>query len=259
MVSGPAPQIQAPCGTELRHLSALGPVGPERLPAVQHTVDDSAGTAVHVVTMDDGENWIDDRWLTAMHGALDDVEADDGPTSLVVTGAGKHFCNGVNVPDLLGRPPEEINALFAALFGICARLLTFPMRTVAAVNGHAFGGGAMVAVCFDRRVMRADRGWWCIPEADLGTQLHPLMSAVLQARLPIATAHTAITSAHRYTGAEALSASIVDEVAQADEVVVSALRLAGAEVSKRGEAQAALKEELYRDLVTALRDPPALF
>jgi enoyl-CoA hydratase/carnithine racemase len=226
---------------------------------VELWVDEAGDQPVHVVCMDSGENWIDAAWIAEMQAALDRVEGTDGPTALVVTGAGKHFCNGVDITNLHARPPAEINALFAALFELCARLLTFPMRTVAAINGHAFGGGAMIAMCFDRRVMRADRGWWCIPEADLGVPLHPLMSAVLQARLPIATAHAAITTAHRYTASEAQAASVVDEAVDEAEVVTMAVKLARAGATKLREAQGALKSELYRDLLSSLRDPPVLF
>jgi len=42
-----------------------------------------------------------------------------------------------------------------------ARLLTFGVPVVAALNGHAFGAGAMLALACDERTMRADRGWLC--------------------------------------------------------------------------------------------------
>lgn len=42
---------------------------------------------------------------------------------------------------------------------ILAKLLAPPMPTVAAVTGHAFGGGAMLGMAHDWRVMRTDRGY----------------------------------------------------------------------------------------------------
>lgn len=46
-------------------------------------------------------------------------------------------------------------------------MLTLPMPTVAAVTGHAFGGGALLAMAHDWRVMRGDRGYFCFPEVDI--------------------------------------------------------------------------------------------
>jgi hypothetical protein len=45
------------------------------------------------------------------------------------------------------------------------------MPTVAAVTGYAFGGGATLGMAYDWRVMRADRGYYCFPEVDIG--VHP--------------------------------------------------------------------------------------
>ena len=62
---------------------------------------------------------------------------------------------------------------------IYSRLLAFPMATVAAVQGHAFGAGAMLATSHDFRVMRADRGFYCLPEVSLNMPFTVGMSALL--------------------------------------------------------------------------------
>ena len=51
-------------------------------------------------------------------------------------------------------------------------MLTLPVYTVAAVNGHAFGAGAQLAVAHDLRLMRTDRGFFCTPEIDMKVGLH---------------------------------------------------------------------------------------
>ena len=53
------------------------------------------------------------------------------------------------------------------------RVLTLPCVSVAACNGHAFGAGAQLLVAHDYRLMRAERGFFCMPEIDMGVYLHP--------------------------------------------------------------------------------------
>ncbi|MCG2942458.1 enoyl-CoA hydratase/isomerase family protein, partial [Escherichia coli] len=63
-----------------------------------------------------------------------------------------------------------------------SRVLTFSLPTAAAVNGHAFGGGAMLAMAHDYRVMRDDRGYFCFPEVDINIPFTPGMAALIQAK-----------------------------------------------------------------------------
>ena len=59
------------------------------------------------------------------------------------------------------------------------RLLVFPAYTVAAINGHAFAGGALISCAFDYRVMREDRGYFCFPEVDIRIPFTAGMAALI--------------------------------------------------------------------------------
>ena len=56
---------------------------------------------------------------------------------------------------------------------LLARTLALPVITVAALQGHTVAAGATFALAHDLRVMRADRGSWRLPEADIGDPVHP--------------------------------------------------------------------------------------
>ena len=58
--------------------------------------------AVYVLTMDDGENRMNQAWLDSMIQALDEVDADSDPTALVTVGEGKFFSNGLDLEWLMG-------------------------------------------------------------------------------------------------------------------------------------------------------------
>jgi len=112
----------------------------------------------------------------------------------------------------------------------------------------------MIALAHDFRVMRADRGFFCLPEVDLGLPFTPGMNALIMARLPQPTAHAAMTTGRRYGGTDALAARIVDAVASENDVLKVALEMAAPLAGKSGAALGAIKERMYEDALRALRD-----
>ncbi len=203
---------------------------------------------VWILRMDEGENRFNRSWLDAISGALDQVEAVEGPAALVTTGAGKFYTNGLDLDWMatLGAGAEPFLAEVNALFG---RVLGLPLITVAAVNGHAFGAGAVLALAHDFLVMREDRGYWCLPEADLGLTLTPAMFAVVSSKLPRRAAQEAILTGRRYGGAEALTAGIVHQVASEDQVAARAIQLAAGLAGKDRQALAEHKRMLFGEAI----------
>jgi enoyl-CoA hydratase/carnithine racemase len=90
----------------------------------------------------------------------------------------------------------------------------------------------MLASVHDFIVMREDRGYWCLPEIDIGLSLTPPMHALVAAKLPRITLHEALITGRRYSAPEAVKAGIVHEAAAANEVVTRAVELAGELVAK---------------------------
>ena len=86
------------------------------------------------------------------------------------------------------------------LHELLARVLELDVPTVAALQGHAFAAGAMLALAHDQRVMRADRGFFCLPEVDIRIPFTRGMNALIAARLRGDAAHEAMTTGRRYGG-----------------------------------------------------------
>src|SRR6186997_444527 len=121
--------------------------------------------AVFVLTMNAGENRFNRPFLTALNEALDTVEASDGPAALVTTGGTeKFYSNGLDLAWLAGDGQREGAAFVGDVMRFLGRLMAFTVPTVAAMNGHAFAAGAMMALAHDFRVMRSDRGFMCLNE-----------------------------------------------------------------------------------------------
>lgn len=212
---------------------------------------------VFVLDLGDGENRFHPDWVASVSGALDEVAKADGPRALVTTATGKFYSNGLDLEWLLANPDRHAEYL-SSVHVLLARLLTLPVVTVAAVQGHAFAAGAMFTLAHDFRVMRADRGFWCLPEVDINLPFTPGMSALIQGRLAPQTAHEAMVTARRYGGHDALAAGIVDLTAKQDAVRDTALEFAAAQVGKAGDILGTIKARMYEPAVAALRDPAAV-
>jgi enoyl-CoA hydratase/carnithine racemase len=206
---------------------------------------------VFILRMDDDENRLSPANIGALTDALQTVADAEGPRALVTVGTGKFFSNGLDL-DHLGANPSDLTGYLFRVHHLFARILSMPCATVAAQNGHTFAAGAMLAICHDHRVMREDRGYWCLPEVDLGMPFTDGMNALIPARVPPMTAHEAMVTGRRYTGAEALAAGIVQEVATEDAVLPRAVEVAASLASKAGPGIAGIRTHLHAHVVAHL-------
>ncbi len=181
--------------------------------------------SVAIITWDDGENRINAESLARLNALLDELEATEGPLSVVLTGVGKFFSNGLDLARF-GDRPDEFAATLSELERTIGRILLYPAYTVAALNGHTFAGGALLSCAFDYRVMRDDRGYWCMNEAEIGLTLDTKLWSIINHRLPRAAAIVAATTAKRFTGPDALAAGIVEAITTEDQVLRHAIDVA---------------------------------
>ncbi|MGI6873973.1 enoyl-CoA hydratase-related protein [Amycolatopsis sp. 3B14] len=205
---------------------------------------------VYVLDLGADENRFGPDWLKSVHTALDTVVGSS--SALVTIGTGKFYSNGLDL-DWLSAHGDQAQTYVADVQDLLARVLTLPVPTIAAVNGHAFGAGAMLAMAHDFRIMRADRGFFCFPEADINIPFTPGMAALIQAKLTPAAAIASMTTGTRFGGAEARELGLVDDTASEaelrDRAVARVRPLAGKDPGTLG----AIKSTMFAAAVSALR------
>jgi Delta3-Delta2-enoyl-CoA isomerase len=133
-------------------------------------------------------------------------------------------------------------------------VLELDVPSVAAIQGHCFAAGAMLALAHDERVMRADRGFFCLPEVDIRIPFTPGMSSLIAARLAPSAAHEAMTTGRRYGGRDAAAVGIVEAAVAAEEVVPRAIARAAELAAKDPATLGTIKRRLYAPVLAALRD-----
>lgn len=209
---------------------------------------------VFVLDLGEGENRFNGEFFDALESCLEEVEAAPAPRALVTAASGKHWSTGLDL-EWLGSQGEGARDFIARMHELLARVLEIGVPTVAALQGHTFAGGAMFALAHDQRVMRSDRGFFCLPEVDINIPFTHGMSSMIAARLPQPARHEAMTTGRRYGGLDAAAAGIVDEAVEESRVRARAIERAAAQAGKGPEVLKAIKQRLYGEALAALRAP----
>lgn len=221
-----------------------------KLPTLERDAD------VFVLTLDEDENRFNPDWVAEINGLLDEVEAAETPRALVIAGSGKIWSNGLDL-EWFAENVDKVNDFLLDVHELFARTLSLGVPTIAAIKGHAFAAGAMLALATDERIMREDRGYFCLPEVDIFIPFTPGMDALIKSRLAPQTAHEAMTTGRRYGGPEAVAAGIAQQAVAEDQVVPTAVARAAELAGKDPATLATIKQRLYAPVLATLRDEQA--
>jgi len=144
---------------------------------------------VAIIYMNNGANRHNLAFARAMLAVLDEIQADRDVSSVVLTSSDeKNFSQGIDVEWLMQKFQEgdkdSIRAFMYGMNDVFKRLLLIPLPVIAAINGHAFGNGAIISCACDFRFMKSDKGFFCFPEVDLGIPFLPGMIAFIKKAMP---------------------------------------------------------------------------
>jgi enoyl-CoA hydratase len=162
------------------------------------------------------------NWLE-LRDVLADLRDDPETRGLIITGAGdRAFAAGADVAELVERPP--LVALEGLVQAILLQLEDLPFPTIAALNGHALGGGWELALACDLRVA-APHAKVGFPEVGLG--IIPGAGGTLRLLQHVGVGHAMewILTSRLLQAREAASFGLINRVADNDDVVDSARAL----------------------------------
>ena len=177
--------------------------------------------SIYFLTMDAGENRWNTTFVREIASALDKIDDDEGQGALITSSTNpKFFSNGLDL-DWMQAPADHPEGGDREVFGeefmyLMGRMITLPVPTICAINGHAFGAGFMLALSHDVRIMREDRGFLCANEIQLGLKIPRPELAIFRHKIPANSFFETVQLSKRWTGPAALEAGIIQSISTID-------------------------------------------
>jgi enoyl-CoA hydratase len=146
--------------------------------------------------------------------------------AIVLTGQGTMFSAGVDLKRASAGGAAYLRQFLPALHRLYDAAFNLPKPLIAAVNGHAIAGGAVLAACADRRIMTAGKGRIGTTELQVGVPFPALAFEVVRFAVPPRYLPEFTLGAGTYATDEALTRGWVDEVVEASALMPRALAVA---------------------------------
>ncbi len=208
---------------------------------------------VAIVEMCNGPNKMNRVFAERFNYCLDEVLEDADIQAMVLTSTDeKNFSQGIDVEWIGGKlHAQENQAVISFMYGmnnIFKRLLLFPVPVIAAINGHAYGNGAILSCACDFRFMRKDRGFFCFPEVDVSIPFLPGMIGFVRKAIPEYQFNQMLLSGQRVAAVDLENANVIVKACDKETLLTEAVAYASSFGKKRGIFQE-LKKRVHKELI----------
>jgi len=221
--------------------------------------------SIAVITMNKGENRHNALFTAGMLKIFDEILEDKSIYAVVINSSDeKNWSQGIDLGWLLSKKNEgDLQAIKDFLFSLnelFKKVLLFPMPVIAAINGHAFGNGAIFSCACDFRFMRADRGYFYFPEIDVSIPFMPGMIALLKKSIPLYRLEEMGFTGKKYTASELENFNIIQKACKDnDDLIKETINFAKSFKKKRG-VFTEMKKRLHKEIISIIDtdDPPII-
>lgn len=196
------------------------------------------GTAV--VHINNGKaNALSPAVIEALNSALDQAEADQAVT--IITGQPGILSGGYDLKVMMAGPEHALQ-LVASGSALTRRILAHPLPLIVACSGHAVAKGAFLLLAADYRIAADGDFRIGLNEVQIGMTMHQAGITLAHDRLTPACFQRAVINAEMFSPQGACTAGFVDQVVSADQLMPTALSVAGQmqQLNKRAHRQTKL-------------------
>lgn len=207
-------------------------------------------------------NALNNTLVDELMQCLEKLAADRDIKAIVLTGRGKFFSFGFDIPEFLLFNKAEFTNFLTRFSGLYTYLFTFPKPVVAALNGHTIAGGCMLALACDYRIMISGRAKISLNEITFGASVFAGSTEMLRFWVGNAKATEVLYSGAMYSAEEARDIDLIQAVSPGERLIDRARQVADDLAAKPAPAFAGIKsllrkpvaDEMMRREAASIRD-----
>jgi Delta3-Delta2-enoyl-CoA isomerase len=194
-------------------------------------------------------NALNGEVVKELREGLESLEADQDTRAVILTGQGKFFSFGFDIPQFLSFGKEQFSSFLSEFTQLYAYVFLYPKPIIAGLNGHTIAGGCMLALACDYRVMAQGKGKISLNEIGLGSSIFAGSTEMLRFWAGSGNATKVLYSGALYSAEEAMELGIVQETTSEEDLMAATIKAASDLASKDPKA--------FRSIKSLLRKPAA--
>ena len=219
----------------------------------------SLNDGIATVKLDRGKvNALNEPLIEQLHGCFADIETNRDVRAVILTGQGKFFSFGFDIPEFLSYPKESFTGYLAKFTGLYTSMFLFSKPVVAALNGHTIAGGCMIALACDTRVMVSEKAKISLNEINFGSSVFAGSVEMLKFCVGRKNAETILYSGAMYSAEEALRLGLIDRISSPEELMddagKAARELAGKDLAAFKSLKGLLRRPVAEEMVNREKD-----
>lgn len=194
-------------------------------------------------------NAINEKVVEELTDCFRGLAYDPAVRALILTGEGKFFTFGFDIPEFLSYSKESFVRYLTKFTGLYTDIFLYPKPVVAALNGHTIAGGCMLAIACDYRIMVPVNAKISLNEINFSSSVFAGSVEMMKLWLGQKKAENALLSGAMYSAEEALPLGLIDQISPKDHLESEAI--------KKAQEYGAQDAAAFRSIKNLLRKPVA--
>jgi len=184
--------------------------------------------------------------LDQLMSCFEAIKNDSGVNAVIITGSGKFFSFGFDIPEFLDYAKEDFRVFVDKFTSLYTYLFMYPKPLIAAINGHAIAGGCMLATACDYRIMAEGKAKISLNEIAFGSTVFAGSVEMLKFCAGPRNAETILKTGKMFDTSEAKNLGLIDRICSDEKLMSDAIDIATGYGDKSSGAFKSIKHLLRR-------------
>ena len=209
---------------------------------------------IAILTLNRGKvNALNDEVVKQIQTSFNSLEKDSETKAVILTGNGKFFTFGFDIPQFLSYSKEEFTDFLIHFTDLYMNIFLYPKPVISALNGHTIAGGCMLALACDTRIIVSGKAKISLNEIAFGSSVFAGCVEMLRFFVGSKNASTILYSGKMYSAEEAKMLGLIDRITTVDDLIDEAMTLALDLGNKPSQAFTSIKTLLRKPVAEEIK------